>query len=58
MREWIGGCRSFIVNGTVRISRVAVGAVLRFERPSGKQVPPSEPTDQGLGQELSGDQHV
>jgi hypothetical protein len=58
MRERIGECKSFIVNGTVGISIVAVGSVLRFKGCPGKQVPPTEQTDQRLEQEPSGGRHV
>lgn len=58
MRENISRCRSFIVNGTRGMSLVAVGYVLRFKGSPDRQVPSTEPTDQGLEQELGGGRRV
>jgi hypothetical protein len=58
MRQRIGEWRSFIVDGPMGISLAAVGYVLRLKRCPGEQVPPPEPTEQGLTQERSGGRHV
>jgi hypothetical protein len=58
MREKVGECRSFILNGTIGTALVAVGDVLRVERWPDEQVPSTESTDQGLRPELGGGRHV